>query len=85
MLTFDLGAQVLLYQMTLNQEYANDARKFCDSVAFNKTRYTPKGLLKLGPDQKHNFLKYDTWAVFVCLEVRRSFNYGETQCLIWSS
>ncbi|KAF4522777.1 hypothetical protein B566_EDAN013112 [Ephemera danica] len=75
-----VGAQVLLYQMTLDQQYADDARKFCDEVAFNKAYYTPRGLLKSGPDQKHGFLKHDTWAAFVCIELGETLrNYGASR------
>jgi hypothetical protein len=71
----------MLYQMTLDHQYADDARKFCDEIAFNKIHYTPRGLLKNGPDPRHNFFKHDTWATFVCLEVGTMF----TEWVDWSS
>lgn len=62
------GVQVLLAQLTGQEEYLEAARSFCDHSALHQKR-TPKGLLYI---EKAGTLCHAANIAFVCLQVSDS-------------
>lgn len=64
------GVKLLLYQMTQNTEYKNDAKVFCDLVKSESYFRTPGGLFNNG--NPIGSLRYSSNAAFLC------YDLGET-------
>jgi hypothetical protein len=54
--------------MTKNEDYAYDARIFCDTISSNSSLHTPQGIVK-GIENYASGLQLGAWASYACLEV----------------
>ncbi|KAF4527174.1 hypothetical protein B566_EDAN006099 [Ephemera danica] len=63
-----VGAMILLYQMTKNEDYAFDARIFCDTISGNTSLHTSQGIVR-GVGEFASGLQLGAWASYACLEL----------------